>query len=194
MITIVDYGDTCTSEVASSLKKFTDDFIISRNEVDILGFDKIIFAGSGSANAAMKKIHMLNLFSVLRLVKKPMLGIGLGMQLMSDYSTEGNFPCLGIFPGTAIRFSETLDEDEYKGFYKVNFSKHSLLFNGINDNTEFYFNNSYYLPENEMTTSTCKKNVPFCSSMEIENFFGVQFHPEKSGEAGIRLFKNFIEM
>ncbi|MDP2365310.1 MAG: imidazole glycerol phosphate synthase subunit HisH, partial [Ignavibacteria bacterium] len=65
---------------------------------------------------------------------------------------------------------------------------------GIEDSEEFYFNNSYYLPKNNLTTSVCKKNLTFCSSMETENSYGVQFHPEKSGEAGIRLLKNFIEM
>lgn len=194
MVTIVDYGDVCTPAVAASIKNITDDFIVSNNEVDICRSDKIIFAGCGSASVAMKKIHLLNLFSVLRIVKKPMLGIGLGMQLMADYSTEGNISCLGIFPGTAIKFNEKLDEVEYKGYYKVSFCKQSLLFNGIEDSTEFYFNNSYCLLKNELTTSTCQKNVIFCSSMENENSFGVQFHPEKSGKAGLKLLKNFIEM
>ena len=113
MITIVDYGDVCTSEVVASIKKITDDFIISGNEVDICRSDKIIFSGCGSASAAMKKIHLLNLFSVLRIVKKPMLGIGLGMQLMADYSTEGNISCLGIFPGTSINFEDKTQESDY---------------------------------------------------------------------------------
>lgn len=194
MVTIVDYGDVCTPAVAASIKNITDNFIVSNNEVDICRSDKIIFAGCGSASVAMKKIHLLNLFSVLRIVKKPMLGIGLGMQLMADYSTEGNISCLGIFPGTAIKFNEKLDEVEYKGYYKVSFCKQSFLFNGIEDSTEFYFNNSYCLLKNELTTSTCQKNVIFCSSMENENSFGVQFHPEKSGKAGLKLLKNFIEM
>jgi imidazole glycerol-phosphate synthase subunit HisH len=194
MITIVDYGDVCTSEVAASIKETTNDFIVSSNEVDICRSDKIIFAGCGSAPAAMKKIHLLNLFSVLRILKKPMLGIGLGMQLMADYSTEGNISCLGIFPGTSVKFDDKLEKSDHKGLHKIKLCESSALFNGIEDNTEFYFNNSYYLPKNELTTSTCQKNFSFCSSMENENSFGVQFHPEKSGEAGLMLLKNFIEM
>lgn len=194
MITIVDYGDACISEVAASLKKITDDFIISRNEADIYRADKIIFAGCGKAPAVMKKIQLLNLFSALRIYKKPMLGIGLGMQLMADYSTEGNFPCLGFFPGTSLKFDDDIDESSYKGLHPINFCKPSVLFNGINDNTEFFFNNSYYLPKSEISTSTYLQNIIFCSSMESGNFFGVQFHPEMSGEAGLRLLKNFIEI
>jgi len=69
-----------------------------------------------------------------------------------------------------------------------------VLFNGIEDNTQFFFNNSYYLPKSEISTSTCQKDIMFCSSMESEKFFGVQFHPEMSGDAGLRLLKNFIEI
>ncbi len=194
MVTIIDYGDPCINHVEASLKKITGDFIVSRNEVDICRSDKIIFAGCGSAAEAMKKIHLLNLFSVLRIIKKPMLGIGLGMQLMADYSTEGNISCLGIFPGTAVKFENATNESEYKGFYKVEFCKQSSLFDGINDNTEFYFNNDYYLPKNNLTTSTCKNKISICSSIQNNNGYGVQFHPEMSGDAGLKLLKNFIEM
>ena len=194
MITIVDYGDVCINEVAGSLEKITEDFKVSRNEIDICGADKIILAGCGSALSVMKKIQLLNLYSILRVVKKPMLGIGLGMQLMADYSTEGNFSCLGFFPGTALKFDDTVEESSYKGMHRVKFCKHSILFKGIEDNTEFFFNNSYYLPESDLSTSTCKNRITICSSIENENAYGVQFHPEMSGEAGLTLLKNFIEM
>lgn len=194
MITIVDYGDVCINEVAASVKKITDDFKVSKNELDICGSDKIILAGCGSAPSVMRKIQMLNLYSVLRVIKKPILGIGLGIQLMSDYSTEGNFSCLGFFPGTAVRFDSSLMESTYKGMHKVNFCKHSILFDGIEDNTEFFFNNSYYLPQSDLSTSTCQNTITFCSSVENENAYGVQFHPEMSGEAGLKLLKNFIKI
>jgi imidazole glycerol-phosphate synthase subunit HisH len=193
MITIVDYGDECIKTVASAIKHITDEFIISKNEADICSSDKLIFAGCGNAPSVMKKIQLLNLYSVLRVVKKPMLGIGLGMQLMADYSTEGNFPCLGLFPGTSIKFDDKIDDTGIKGLHQINLCKSSILFDGIEDKTEFYFNNSYYLPPNELTTSTCQRGIAFCSSMENKNFFGVQFHPEMSGDSGLRLLKNFIE-
>jgi glutamine amidotransferase len=194
MITIVDYGDECIQTVASALKHITDEFIISRNEVDICSSDKIIFAGCGNAPSVMKKIQLLNLYSVLRVVKKSMLGIGLGMQLMADYSTEGNFSCLGLFPGTSIKFDDNVDDTTFKGLHQITFCKPSALFKGIEDKTEFYFNNSYYLPKSDLSTSTCQRQITFCSSMENENFFGVQFHPEMSGEAGLKLLTNFIEI
>jgi imidazole glycerol-phosphate synthase subunit HisH len=194
MITIVDYGDACINEVAASLKKITEDFKVSRNELDICESDKIILAGCGSAPSVMKKIQLLNLYSVLRVVKKPMLGIGLGMQLMADYSAEGNFSCLGFFPGTAIKFEGDTEGTLFKGNHKINLCKQSILFYGIEENAEFFFNNSYFLPKSDLSTSTCSNSITFCSSIENENAYGVQFHPEMSGEAGLKLIKNFIEM
>jgi len=194
MVTIVDYGDVCINEVAASIGKITNDYKVSRKELDICGADKIIFAGCGSAPAVMRKIQMLNLYSVLRVVKKPILGIGLGMQLMADYSTEGNFSCLGFFSGTAIKIDDAINETAYKGMHKLNICRQSTLFDGIDANAEFFFNNSYYLPKSGLSTSTCQGLINFCSSIENENAYGVQFHPEMSGEAGLKLLRNFIEM
>lgn len=194
MITIVDYGDVCIEKVAASLKSINADFKVSKRETDICKSDKIILTGCGSAVTIMRKIQMLNLYSILRVVKKPMLGIGLGMQLMGDYSEEGNFPCLGFFPGKAVKFSDDIDESGYEGMHKVTYCKSSLLFNGIEDNTEFFFNNSYYLPQSDLSTSTCKTQNTFCSSIENGNAYGVQFHPEMSGEAGLKVLQNFVEM
>ncbi|MCU0343242.1 MAG: imidazole glycerol phosphate synthase subunit HisH [Ignavibacterium sp.] len=194
MITIVDYGDDCINEVAASLKKITEDFKVSRNELDICAADKIILAGCGSASSVMKKIQLLNLYSILRVIKKPMLGIGLGMQLMADYSTEGNFSCLGFFPGTAIRFDETIDDSSFKGMHSINLCRQSVLFDGVDLKAKFFFNNSYYLPHSKLSTSKCKNAISFCSSIENENAYGVQFHPEMSGEAGLKILKNFVEI
>lgn len=194
MITIVDYGDVCINEVAESLKKITEDFKVSRNELDICGADKIILAGCGSAQSVMKKIQLLNLYSVLRVVNKPMLGIGLGMQLMADYSTEGNFSCLGFFPGTAVKFEDNTEGSLFKGNHKINRCKQSVLFEGIEEDAQFFFNNSYYLPKSDLSTSTCSNTIIFCASIENENAYGVQFHPEMSGDNGLKLLKNFIEM
>lgn len=193
MITIIDYGDQCTHAVADAIKNITSDFVVSKFESDICDADKLIFPGSGSAADAIRKIHLLNLFSVLRIIKKPILGIGLGMQLMADFTTEGNVSCLGLLPGKAIKFDDDKDESSHKGMHKIYINKKSLLFNGIDADSEFYFNNFYYLPENEYTTSVCKNAVVFCSSMENNSCFAVQFHPEKSGDAGMQLLKNFIE-
>jgi glutamine amidotransferase len=116
------------------------------------------------------------------------------MQLMADFSTEGNFSCLGFFPGTAIKFEGNIESSLFKGNHKIDRCKQSILFEGIEEKAEFFFNNSYYLPESDLSTSTCENAITFCASIENENAYGVQFHPEMSGEAGLKLIKNFIEM
>ena len=194
MITIVDYSNSGAQEIADCIKKITDDFVVSRNEIDICRADKIIFSGSGSAPEAMRELHLLNLFSVLRIIKKPMLGIGLGMQLMAGYSMEGNISCLGIFPGTFQKFENCTSPAFNEGLQKVSVNGDSKLFENIPEQTEFYFKHLYYLPENQFTTSVSKHKVEFSSSVEKNHSFGVQFHPEKSGDAGMKLLKNFVDL
>jgi glutamine amidotransferase len=142
----------------------------------------------------MKRIHLLNLFSVMRIIRKPILGVGLGMQLMADYSLEGNISCLGIFPGTAQKFENGKTNAINEGMQPVKFKKESKLFKGINNDEKFYFHHTYYLPLSELTTSTSKHSINFSASIEKNNLFGVQFYPEKSGEAGLQLLNNFINL
>jgi len=194
MITIVNYENSNSQEVAEFLKQLTEDYIIADNEIDICRADKIIFPGKGDAVSAMKKLHLLNLFTVLRIIKKPMIGIGLGMQLMADYSMEGNISCLGIFPGTAVKFENGVAETINEGMRPVKFKRESILFNGIDEAAKFYFNHSYFLPLGQFTTTSSKNKTEFTASIEKNSSFGVQFHPERSGEAGLKLLKNFIEL
>jgi glutamine amidotransferase len=194
MITIVDYSNSGAKEVADCVKKITGEVVVSRNEIDICRADKIIFPGSGSAPEAMRELHLLNLFSVLRIIKKPMLGIGLGMQLMAGYSMEGNISCLGIFPGTFLKFENGTSPAFNEGLQNISFNKNCKLFDNIPERSEFYFKHLYYLPQNQFTTSVSKHKVEFSSSVEKNHSFGVQFHPERSGEAGMILLKNFIDL
>lgn len=194
MVTIVDYGDECIEKTASSIASLTQNYRVSKSEYDICNADKIILTGCGSITKVMRKIQLLNLYSVLKVIRKPMLGIGLGMQLMSGYSEEGNFPCLGFFAGTTSKFIDYQEGNEFKGMHRINFCKESLLFKGIEDNSEFLFNNSYYLPVSEQSTSECRNGISFCASIESSNAYAVQFHPEMSGEVGLALLNNFLEI
>jgi glutamine amidotransferase len=194
MITIVDYEDSNAIELGECIKQLTSDFVVSNSEIDICGASKIIFPGNGNANHAMKRIHLLNLFSVMRIIRKPILGIGLGMQLMADYSLEGNISCLGIFPGTAQKFENGKMNVINEGMQSVSIKKESKLFNGINNDEKFYFHHTYYLPLSEHTTSTSKHNIDFSASIEKNSSLGVQFHPEKSGDVGLQMLSNFIRL
>jgi imidazole glycerol-phosphate synthase subunit HisH len=194
MIALIDYGAGNVASVANALIELNHDFIITRNESEIIKSNRVIFPGVGEASYAVRQLHMLNLFSVLRMCTKPILGICLGMQLMADKSAEGNVACLGIFPGAALKFDETKVKVPHMGWNEINLIKESKLFKGIDNRERFYFANSYYLPVNEYTTSTSEHGLTFSASLELGNFYGVQFHPEKSGEAGLKILKNFIEL
>ncbi len=194
MIALIDYGAGNVASVANALTELKQDFVITKNETEIIRAEKIIFPGVGEASFAIRKLHLLNLFSVLRMCIKPMLGICLGLQLMVEKSEEGNVACLGVFPGTAKKFDDTKVKVPHMGWNEVEFIKESKLFTNIKSGTRFYFANSYYVPVNEFTTAKAEHDVLFSASMEKGSFYGVQFHPEKSSDAGLQLLKNFIEL
>ncbi|MBI5661793.1 MAG: imidazole glycerol phosphate synthase subunit HisH [Ignavibacterium album] len=196
MITIVDFGDINSREVAEALKKITDDYVVSSNEATICRADKIIFPGADSAKNVIKKIHLLNFFSVLRIIiDKPILGIGLGMQIMCEHTSEGNLSCLGIFPGNVVKFENSVQKAVHEGIDEVELVKDCPLFKDIPDNSGFYFNHSYYLPLCDYTTAKSRKeNIEFTSAIQKNLSFGVQFHPEKSGEIGLVLLENFLKL
>jgi len=194
MIAIIDYGAGNVASVSNAVSALDQEYIITCNEINILKADKIIFPGVGEASSAVKQLHRLNLFTMLRVCKKPLLGICLGMQLMADYSKEGDVTGLGLFPGSTEKFDNEITKVPHMGWNKIEIRKESKLFKGINSGEMFYFAHSYYLPLNIYSTSVTNHNVAFSSSVESGNFYGVQFHPEKSGDAGLKVLKNFIEL
>ena len=194
MIALIDYGAGNVASVANALTALNQKYIVSDNEMQICKADKIIFPGVGEASFAIRQLHMLNLFSVLRMIKKPILGICLGMQLMMDKSTEGDVTCLGIFPGTVLKFDPSKTKVPHMGWNDIRIIAESKLFKDIKNGERFYFANSYYVPVNEATTGITNNEIDFSASVEKGNYYGVQFHPEKSGEAGLKILKNFIEL
>lgn len=191
MIAIIDYGAGNVASVANAVAKLNCDFIITDNEFEILKSDKIIFPGVGEASFAVKQLHKLNLFTMLRVCKKPLLGICLGMQLMVDHSKEGDISGLGLFPGSTQKFNPEISKVPHMGWNSVDITKESKIFSGLKSGENFYFAHSYYVSVNEFTTSVTNHQTVFSSSIEKNNYYGVQFHPEKSGEAGLKLLKNF---
>ncbi len=194
MIAIIDYGAGNVASVANAVNMISNDYKITCNETDLLKASKIIFPGVGEASSAIKKLHKLNLYSMLRICKKPLLGICLGMQLMAEHSKEGNVMGLGLFPGSTEVFDNTVTKVPHMGWNSIDIRKESKLLNGIGSGEKFYFANSYYLPLNDCTTSVTNHKIDFAASIEVGNLYGVQFHPEKSGEAGLKILKNFIEI
>jgi glutamine amidotransferase len=194
MIALIDYGAGNVASVANALTELNEEFRITKNETEICRANKIIFPGVGEASFAIRQLHMLNLFSLLRIVKKPLLGICLGMQLMADHSTEGDVTCLGIFPCVTEKFDPAKTKVPHMGWNDIEITTESKLFNNIQSGEHFYFANSFYVPVNQYTTAVTDNNIKFSSAVEKGNFYGVQFHPEKSGDAGLKLLRNFVEL
>jgi len=193
MIALIDYGSGNIESVANALNDLNVKYVVTNSEKEILDSEKIIFPGVGEASYAVRRLHLLNLFTFLEITKKPLLGICLGMQLLCEHSAEGDVSCLGIFPVSTSLFDSTKTKVPHMGWNQVESIKESKLFDGIPDKTFFYFAHSYYVPLNPYSTAQTNHETVFSASIERDNFYGVQFHPEKSGEAGIRLIKNFIE-
>ncbi|MCF8259167.1 MAG: imidazole glycerol phosphate synthase subunit HisH [Melioribacteraceae bacterium] len=193
MIAIIDYGAGNTASVANALEELNVKFRIAKTEGVICKAEKIIFPGVGHAASAVRNLHILNLFNLLRILKRPLLGICLGMQLFSEKSIEGDTACLGVLPVDTKKFDETKVTVPNMGWSKVKSIKESKLFEGLQNEEFFYFAHTYFVPINEFTIATANHDVNFTAAIEKNNFYGVQFHPEKSGKAGLQILENFVE-
>ena len=202
-IVIVDYGTGNLNSVRRSLDRLRAGSIISSNPNDISSADKIVLPGVGHFGNAMSNLRELNLLDALHeavLVKqKPILGICLGMELMAQNSEEGNTSGLGWFDAEVVRFNIS-DKRRYKipqmGWNNIRIRKNSLLMKSISELSEFYFVHSYHLKTNDQSDilNETEYESIYTSAIEKDNIFGVQYHPEKSHDAGDQLIRNFVEM
>lgn len=202
-LVIVDYGTGNLNSVKRIMDRMKVNSIISSDPEDIISCQKIILPGIGHFGKAMSKLKKLNLLDTLHeavLVKqKPVLGICLGMQLMAKKSEEGNAVGLGWFDSEAIKFnvSDTIRHKiPHIGWNRISIKKNSLLMKNISELSEFYFLHSFYLKVNNQSDVLNETEYDFVypSAIEKDNIFGVQYHPEKSHEAGSQLLKNFVEL
>lgn len=194
MIALIDYGAGNTASVANALERLGCQYVLTRLEGEICRSDKIIFPGVGEASFAVRQLHRYNLINLLRIVRKPMLGICLGMQLMCEFTEEGGVAGLSLIPGRIVKLDETKATVPHTGWNEVSQVKDSRLFRDIREGEFFYFNHSYYLPVNEHTTAKTEHVTEISAAVEKDNLYGVQFHPEKSGEAGLQVLRNFLEI
>jgi glutamine amidotransferase len=199
-IVIIDYGMGNIMSITSTLTYIgVKDFELASDYETLKNADKLILPGVGSFGKAMNQIKAKNidvsLNDLVREKKKPLLGICLGMQLLGISSTEdGNNEGLGFVPGKVIKFDNSNLKVPHVGFNQVNFKKNGKLYEGIQDNADFYFTHSYkMISESRINQSFCDYGGEFIASFECENIIGVQFHPELSQNNGIKLLKNFIQ-
>ena len=200
-IVIVDYGMGNTNSVKKQIEKTTKSVIISSKIDDILAATKLILPGVGHFQTAMSNLKSNHLIDPLNKavleLKTPILGICLGMQLMTNHSEEGNVDGLSWVDGN-IKYFDFNNNAHYKrphmGWNQTKHNKRSSLLNNISEEEEYYFVHSYYMVSNDSNDILCSTEyeIEFTSAFEKNNIFGVQFHPEKSHSAGEQMIKNFI--
>lgn len=201
-IAIIDYGAGNIKSVTNALTKIGQKFQVvksaieyERFEADFVKFSRVILPGVGAAKFAMGELEGRGFIKILRSLTVPFLGVCLGMQVLAESSEEGNVSCLGIVPGRVEKFkrpenlSLKVPQVGWNYVYKM---RKSPLFDGIDDKQYFYFVNSYFLPVSDanLLAKSCYGN-DFSAVIQYRNFYGVQFHPEKSGEIGLKLLNNF---
>lgn len=191
-IVIIDYGSGNIQSVKFAVERLGLGAKLSKEPSEILSADKIIFPGVGRADYAMKEIRKARLDKIIPALKQPVLGICLGMQLMCEYTEEGNTHGLGIFPLTVKRFDDTV-KVTHVGWNTITGLKFGL-FEGINDNTYMYFVHSYYVGSNKWMIAETSYGVTYSSAIKKDNFYGCQFHPEKSASDGNQILKNFLNV
>src|SRR5687767_2773941 len=202
-IVIVDYGTGNLNSVKRTLDRLRTTSIVSGCPGDIANADKIILPGVGHFGRAMSKLRELGFIDALNEAvldrQKPVLGICLGVELMAKTSEEGDTPGLGWLDAETVRFNIS-DTGRYKvphmGWNQISIKKSSRLMRGVSEMSEFYFAHSYHLKINDRSDllNETEYEIPFASAVEKDNVFGVQYHPEKSHDAGSQVLKNFVEM
>ena len=198
-IVIVNTGCANISSVRFALERLGVEVDVSDDVKVIKSADKVFLPGVGTAAAAMASIKQKALVDTLQTLTQPVLGVCLGMQLMVEASAEGGFQgtgnidCLNLMPGHVARMESKGVRLPHMGWNTVAHKEESL-FKGIPQDTYFYFVHSFAVPEYEHTLASCTYGKTFSAAINKNNFYGVQFHPERSGEAGAQLLTNFVNL
>lgn len=194
MIAVIDYNMGNIRSVGNMLGRLGARWTLTSSADEIERADRLILPGVGNAAKAMENLTRLGLPEVICAFRRPVLGICVGMQVMCRHSAEGNVDCMGIFDAKVRRFDE---RDGIKvpnmGWCRIS-NTESPLFRGISGGAYVYFVHSYYAPLCPDTIATARHPGLFSAALRYENFYGTQFHPEKSGEVGERIIANFLAL
>ncbi|MCH8533898.1 MAG: imidazole glycerol phosphate synthase subunit HisH [Flavobacteriaceae bacterium] len=191
-LSIIDYGVGNIKSIQFAFQRLGVEAKLTANWEELKASDRIIFPGVGEANYAMRQLQKTGLDQLIPELKQPVLGICLGMQLMCAYSEEGDTQCLGIFDTPVKKFSKELKVPQIA--WNQIFNLKSDLMNEIKEKDFMYLVHSYYVPLNAEAIATTNYGLDYASALKKDNFYGTQFHPEKSGVVGEVLLKNFLNL
>jgi len=191
-VAIIDYDAGNVQSLKFALDKLGVDSILTKDRELISKSDKVIFPGQGAAKNAMNKLHINDLVDLIPKLKQPVLGICLGMQLLFEKTEEGNVNGLGIIKGYVKKFSEKVKVPQMGWNTLENLE--SKLFNNINEGEYMYLVHSYYVPIVPETIGVSEYDLKYSIAVKKNNFYGVQFHPEKSSFSGNKLLNNFLKL
>ena len=194
-VVIVDAGGTNIGSVRYALQRLGVDAALTSDSATIRAADKVILPGVGAAGPGMARLCELGLVDLLRSLSQPVLGVCLGMQLLCAHSEEGDTACLDLIPAQVKHFSATPGlRVPHMGWNDVTRQcEHSLLA-GLGDDEQAYFVHSYAVPMGEWTLASSDHGVPFSAVIARDNYYGMQFHPERSAAVGAKLLKNFLNL
>ena len=194
-VAIIKYNAGNIHSVDCALRRLGVEAVITADKELLRTADKVIFPGVGEAETTMNHLKATGMDELIKSLRQPVLGICLGMQLMCRYSEEGEADCLGIFDVPVKRFVPQRQEDKvpHMGWNTIE-QTNSELFKGFTHEEFVYFVHSFYVPVCEFTAAQTDYIQPFSAALHKDNFYATQFHPEKSGEAGERIIKNFLEL
>ncbi|OYX83891.1 MAG: imidazole glycerol phosphate synthase subunit HisH [Flavobacteriales bacterium 32-34-25] len=191
-IVIINYGAGNIQSILFAIERLGYSAVLTNNPEEIKAADKVIFPGVGEASYAMKMLKESGLDTLIPTLTQPVLGICLGMQLMCKHTQEGDTTGLGIFDVDVIKFTPKVKVPQM-GWNQI-YNLKSGLFKGITENEYMYLVHSFYAPLCDEAIATTNYEVEYASALENNNFFGTQFHPEKSGDVGEKILGNFLEL
>lgn len=194
-VAIVKYNAGNIYSVVNALNRLGINPVITDDATELMSADRVLFPGQGEASTIMSYLRAHRLDDIIRDLKQPVLGICVGQQLLCQHSEEGDTDCIGIFPVDVKRFRPVRHEDKVPamGWNQLTFPQSDPVFEGLPEHPYVYFVHSYYVPLCEWTIAQTDYILPYSAAIHKDNFWAMQFHPEKSGDIGEVIIKNFIE-
>ncbi|MFI3278461.1 MAG: imidazole glycerol phosphate synthase subunit HisH [Rikenellaceae bacterium] len=198
MIAVVDYDTGNLCSVENALRRTGVDFVVTSDEATLRAASKVLLPGVGEASSAMEKLHQRGLVSVIPTLTQPVLGICIGLQLMCEHSEEGDAECMGIFPTRVVRLPQNAQDGSLLKVPHVGWDTienlRTPLFDNIKEGSHLYYVHSYAAQLCDSAIATTTYGVEFSAALNVGNFYGTQFHPEKSGSVGEVILQNFLKL